>query len=53
MVTHRFRLEQMEEAYDIFARAAQTGALKVVLGGPTHDEVSVAGRRDGGPGSES
>jgi alcohol dehydrogenase len=41
MVTHRFELGQMEEAYDVFARATDTGALKVVLGGPRHDEVSV------------
>jgi alcohol dehydrogenase len=30
-VTHHFRLEQFEEAYDVFSRAADTGALKVVL----------------------
>ncbi|HEY8546677.1 MAG TPA: zinc-dependent alcohol dehydrogenase family protein [Acidimicrobiales bacterium] len=30
-VTHRFRLDQFEEAYDVFSRAADTGALKVVL----------------------
>ena len=30
-VTHHFTLEQFEEAYDVFARAADTGALKVVL----------------------
>jgi alcohol dehydrogenase len=30
-VTHHFTLDQFEEAYDIFARAADTGALKVVL----------------------
>jgi len=30
-VTHRFHLDQFEEAYDVFARAADTGALKVVL----------------------
>jgi alcohol dehydrogenase len=30
-VTHHFALDQMEEAYDVFARAADTGALKVVL----------------------
>ncbi|GGT37257.1 hypothetical protein GCM10010271_46590 [Streptomyces kurssanovii] len=43
MVTHRFELGQMEETYDVFARASHTGALKVVLGGLTHDEVSVVG----------
>ncbi|MFI9626038.1 alcohol dehydrogenase catalytic domain-containing protein [Streptomyces sp. NPDC052042] len=39
LITHRFALGQMEEAYDVFARAADTGALKVVLGGARHDEV--------------
>ncbi|MFD7558707.1 alcohol dehydrogenase, partial [Streptomyces sp. NPDC059835] len=41
LVTHRFELDEMEEAYDVFARAADTGALKVVLGGPQHDAVAV------------
>jgi alcohol dehydrogenase len=30
-VTHHFLLDQFVEAYDVFARAADTGALKVVL----------------------
>lgn len=30
-VTHRFGLSEMIEAYDVFGRAADTGALKVVL----------------------
>ena len=30
-VTHHFALDQFEEAYDVFARAGETGALKVVL----------------------
>jgi alcohol dehydrogenase len=30
-VTHHFTLDQFEEAYDVFARASETGALKVVL----------------------
>jgi alcohol dehydrogenase len=30
-VTHRFGLDQFEEAYDVFARAGETEALKVVL----------------------
>jgi alcohol dehydrogenase len=30
-VTHRFALSQMIEAYDVFGRAAETAALKVVL----------------------
>ncbi|MET9736345.1 zinc-dependent alcohol dehydrogenase family protein [Streptomyces sp. NPDC006458] len=33
LVTHTFPLDRMEEAYDVFARAAETGALKVVLDG--------------------
>ena len=32
LITHLFELDQMEEAYDIFARAADTGALKIALG---------------------
>jgi alcohol dehydrogenase len=31
MVTHRMGFDDIVEAYDIFARAADTGALKVVL----------------------
>jgi alcohol dehydrogenase len=31
MITHRFALDDFMEAYDVFARASQTGALKVVL----------------------
>jgi alcohol dehydrogenase len=30
-VTHRFGLDEFEAAYDVFGRAAETGALKVVL----------------------
>lgn len=41
MVTHTFPLDGMEEAYDVFARAADTGALKVVLGGQQHDVLMV------------
>lgn len=47
LVTHVFELGQMEEAYDVFAGAADTGALKVVLGGPQHEAVSV--RTPGAP----
>ncbi|MER5836118.1 hypothetical protein ABT116_36185, partial [Streptomyces sp. NPDC002130] len=36
---HTFPLAHMEEAYDVFARAADTGALKVVLGEEPHEEV--------------
>jgi alcohol dehydrogenase len=31
MVTHRFALEEIMAAYDVFSRPAETGALKVVL----------------------
>jgi alcohol dehydrogenase len=31
MITHRMTLDETEEGYDIFTRAAETGALKVVL----------------------
>lgn len=41
LVTHRFTPSQMEEAYDVFSRAADTGALKVVVGAPPHDAVSL------------
>ncbi|MFD7459774.1 MULTISPECIES: zinc-dependent alcohol dehydrogenase family protein [unclassified Streptomyces] len=41
LVTHTFPLQHMAEAYDVFARAADTGALKVVLGGESHEEVAV------------
>ena len=34
MVTHRFRLDEFETAYDVFADAANTGALKVLLTAP-------------------
>jgi alcohol dehydrogenase len=30
-VTHHFALDDMMEAYDVFARAGETGALKVVM----------------------
>ncbi|WNO70285.1 zinc-dependent alcohol dehydrogenase family protein [Streptomyces sp. AM8-1-1] len=32
LATHRFDLARIEEAYDVFSRAADTGALKVILG---------------------
>ncbi|MFE9255286.1 zinc-dependent alcohol dehydrogenase family protein [Streptomyces sp. NPDC006879] len=42
LITHRFELRLMEEAYDVFSHAGDTGALKVALGGPRHDTLSVA-----------
>ena len=30
-MTHHFALEEFAGAYDVFGRAAETGALKVVL----------------------
>ncbi|MEU6096902.1 zinc-dependent alcohol dehydrogenase family protein [Streptomyces sp. NPDC047079] len=41
LVTHTFPLDRMEEAYDVFGRGADTGALKVVLGGQQHEVVAV------------
>ncbi|MFF9125445.1 alcohol dehydrogenase catalytic domain-containing protein [Streptomyces sp. NPDC014889] len=41
LVTHTFPMERMEEAYDVFAHPAETGALKVVLGGPRREVVPV------------
>jgi alcohol dehydrogenase len=37
LVTHVLPLDHMEQAYDVFAHAAETGALKVVLGGEQHE----------------
>jgi alcohol dehydrogenase len=31
-ITHHFTLDEFDKAYDVFGRAADTGALKVVLG---------------------
>jgi len=42
LITHRFELGQMAEAYEVFSRAGETGALKVVLGGPRHDDLAVS-----------
>ncbi|CAM5455370.1 zinc-dependent alcohol dehydrogenase family protein [Streptomyces purpurascens] len=39
LVTHTFPPAHMEEAYDVFGRAADTGALKVVLGEEQHEEI--------------
>ncbi|WP_327360626.1 MULTISPECIES: alcohol dehydrogenase catalytic domain-containing protein [unclassified Streptomyces] len=42
LITHRFELGRMEEAYEVFSRAGETGALKVVLGGPSHGDLAVS-----------
>jgi alcohol dehydrogenase len=31
LITHRFKLEKILDAYDTFGRAASTGALKVLI----------------------
>ena len=31
LVTHRFKLADVEHAYDVFERSAETGAIKVVI----------------------
>jgi alcohol dehydrogenase len=31
LITHRFRLDEMDTAYGVFARASETGALKVAI----------------------
>lgn len=31
MITHRFTMDEFPSAYDTFARAGETGALKVVI----------------------
>jgi alcohol dehydrogenase len=31
LITHRFKLDQIVDAYDTFARAEETGALKVII----------------------
>ncbi|WP_159661921.1 zinc-dependent alcohol dehydrogenase family protein [Streptomyces mexicanus] len=41
LITHLFPLERMEEAYEVFAHPAETGAIKVVLGGPHREVVPV------------
>jgi len=33
IITHRYGLDEIQDAYDVFADAATTGALKVVLYG--------------------
>ena len=31
LITHRFKLDQISDAYDTFAHAAETKALKVII----------------------
>ena len=31
LITHRYKLDQIMEAYDTFSRAADTGALNVII----------------------
>ena len=31
LITHRFKFDQILEAYDVFGRASETGALKVII----------------------
>ena len=31
LITHRFKLDQILDAYDVFGRATETGALKVII----------------------
>ena len=33
LITHRFKLDQILDAYETFARAAETRALKVIIAG--------------------
>jgi alcohol dehydrogenase len=35
IITHRFTLDRILDAYDTFRRAAETGALKVIIAAPT------------------
>jgi alcohol dehydrogenase len=46
-VTHRFPLEQAEEAYDAFAAARDTGAFKVVLEGAKQRQPVLVGTAAG------
>jgi alcohol dehydrogenase len=52
-VTHRFALEQAEEAYDAFGAARETGAFKVVLEGAKHQELLPVGAAAGMEGDAS
>ncbi|HEY9291601.1 MAG TPA: alcohol dehydrogenase catalytic domain-containing protein [Microlunatus sp.] len=43
LVTHRFGLDEIQDAYDVFSRPAETGAIKVVMfGQAARDDTSTA-----------
>ncbi len=46
-VTHRFPLEEAEQAYDAFSAAQETGAFKVVLEGAKHQQLVPVGAAAG------
>ena len=52
-VTHRFPLEQAEQAYDAFSAARDTGAFKVVLEGVKHQQLVPVGAPAGIAGDVS
>ena len=52
-VTHRFPLEQTEDAYDAFAAAQEPGAFKVVLEGAKHQQLVPVGAAAGLDGDAS
>ena len=52
-VTHRFPLEQAEQAYDAFGAAQATGAFKVVLEGVKHQQLTPVGAAAGMEGEVS
>ena len=52
-VTHRFPLEQAEQAYDAFSAARDTGAFKVVLEGVKHQQLVPVGATAGIAGDVS
>ncbi|CAM5589411.1 zinc-dependent alcohol dehydrogenase family protein [Streptomyces hirsutus] len=39
LITHTFPLDRMQEVYDVFGDAAETGALEVVPGGERREAV--------------
>jgi alcohol dehydrogenase len=48
LITHRFGLEEMQEAYDVFSRPSETGAMKVAVFGP--ESAHHLGRLSSGAG---